>query len=299
MDGWELTRPDAARKWWWIFYVKPRARISRQRSGGLVADWWIASWKVAASPKEFDFSHAAFCSGHDFDFGIVAAWGIPALIATNGEFLTVGIGHHVIFRSFGIMEGHGGKGWIQYVLLLPFFLVTFFFSFFPWSFRVPKTLWNWWPSRGGDTFGWYLLVQAALVFLTFTLVRTKLPHYTLPAFPFIAIWLARAIPGLKIFKWAAAMAIFIFVLTIGCFLAVKPEFASHQLFEKAKPYLIPGMKFAAIEYNEPSLVWEFRGIVTNDMQTLDAKSGRRFFRENNPSILIVPTGFATKPISCF
>jgi hypothetical protein len=231
--------------------------------------------------------------------GIVGIWGIPALIATHGEFLTVGIGHHVIFRSVGVLEGHGGKSWFNYILLLPYFIVTFFFSFFPWAFRVPKALWNWCLSRAGDTFGWYLLMQAGLIFLTFTLVRTKLPHYTLPAFPFIAIWLARTIPDLKIFKWPAAMAVFIFVLTIGGFLAVKPVFVSHQLFEKAKPYLKPEMKFAACEYDEPSIVWEFRGIVTNYMQTLATNQAASFLRENHPSILIVPTSFYKTNIMFF
>ncbi|HEX3890275.1 MAG TPA: glycosyltransferase family 39 protein [Verrucomicrobiae bacterium] len=289
-SGWELTRPNSKKKWFWIFHASlalgflAKGPVAWLPIGGLFLGKWLR-------PKEFNFSLPRFAAGMILTFGIIAAWGIPALIATNGEFLTVGIGHHVIFRSFGIMEGHGGKGWLQYILLLPFFFATFFFSFFPWSFRVLKALWNWWPSRGGDTFGWYLLVQAGLIFLTFTLVRTKLPHYTLPAFPFIAIWLARAIPGLKIFKCAAAMTVFIFVLTIAGFSAAKPEFASRRLFEKAKPYLEPEMKFAAVGYAEPSLVWEFRGIVTNYMQTLDANQAAGFLRENNPSILIVPTGF--------
>jgi hypothetical protein len=291
-SGWELARPNAAhtRGWWWIFHASlalgflAKGPVAWLPIGGLLLGRWLR-------PREFNFSLSRFAAGMVLTLGMVAVWGIPALLATNGEFLTVGIGHHVLFRSFGVLEGHGGKGWIGFVLSLPFFFVTFFFSFFPWALRVPRALWNWWASSAADTFGWYLLMQAGLVFLVFTLVRTKLPHYTLPAFPFIAIWLARATPDLKIFKWASAMAIFIFVLTVAGFLAVKPEFVSHQLFEKAKPYLKPEMKFAAFGYDEPSLVWEFRGIVTNDMQTLDANQAAAFLRENNPSVLIMPTGF--------
>jgi len=296
--GWEWTCPDAAKRWWWIFHVSlalgflAKGPVAWLPIGGLLLGKWLR-------PKEFNFCLPRFAVGMILTLGIVAVWGIPALVLTNGEFFTVGIGHHVIFRSVGVLEGHGGKSWIKYILLLPYFFFTFFFSFFPWALRVPKTLWNWWPSRAGDTFGWYLLVQAGLIFLTFTLVRTKLPHYTLPAFPFIAIWLARAVPGLKIFRWAAVMTIFILVLTIGGFLAVKPEFASRQLFEKAEPYLKPEMKFAAVEYDEPSLVWEFRGIVTNYMQTLDANQAASFLRENHPSILIVPTSFYKTNIMFF
>src|SRR5439155_1993172 len=38
---------------------------------------------------------------------IVALWGVPALIQTHGEFFRIGIGRHVVGRSFGAMEGHG------------------------------------------------------------------------------------------------------------------------------------------------------------------------------------------------
>src|SRR5436305_5671509 len=40
---------------------------------------------------------------------MVALWGIPALIQTNGEFFTVGIGRHVVSRSFMTLEGHGAS----------------------------------------------------------------------------------------------------------------------------------------------------------------------------------------------
>ena len=64
-------------------------------------------------------------------------WGIPALIQTHGEFLRIGIGRHVIGRSFGAMEGHGSNSLGIYLLLLPFYFVTIFASFFPWSIKLP------------------------------------------------------------------------------------------------------------------------------------------------------------------
>jgi len=42
---------------------------------------------------------------------LVALWGIPALIQTHGEFLRIGIGRHVIGRSFSAMESHGSIRW--------------------------------------------------------------------------------------------------------------------------------------------------------------------------------------------
>ncbi|HTV75862.1 MAG TPA: hypothetical protein VMD57_02600, partial [Candidatus Baltobacteraceae bacterium] len=114
--------------------------------------------------------------------------------------------------------------------------------------------------------------------------------------PAIAIWLAReaergAIAGLKITRWATIMAVFTIALTTAGFLAARPEFISRQLFEKAKPLLKPEMKFAAVGYTEPSLVWEFRGAVTNYMQTLSPGQAVDFLRQTNPFVLIAPADF--------
>ena len=68
---------------------------------------------------------------------IVALWGVPALIQTHGEFFRIGIGRHVVGRSFGAMEGHGANSLGVYLLLLPFYFVTIFASFFPWSIKLP------------------------------------------------------------------------------------------------------------------------------------------------------------------
>src|SRR5260370_2285115 len=76
---------------------------------------------------------------------LVALWGVPALVQTHGDFLRIGIGRHVIGRSFSAMESHGSNSLGIYLLLLPFYFVTIFASFFPWSIKLPsltKKLWR-------------------------------------------------------------------------------------------------------------------------------------------------------------
>src|SRR5438067_10644744 len=68
---------------------------------------------------------------------IVALWGVPALVQTHGEFVRIGIGRHVIGRSFSAMESHGSNSLRIYLLLLPFYFITIFASFFPWSIKLP------------------------------------------------------------------------------------------------------------------------------------------------------------------
>ncbi len=151
-----------------------------------------------------------FALGVALMLAVVALWGIPALIQTRGEFFRVGIGRHVVGRSFMTLEGHGASSFGMYVLLLPFYFVTVFISFFPWSIKLPWLIRKLWrnreagvihlrqgyggqaaPGYSGIPIDIYLLSGIAVIFVIFTLVSTKLPHYTLPAFPLLALLLAR------------------------------------------------------------------------------------------------------------
>src|SRR5437899_11904568 len=98
------------------------------------------------------------------------------------------------------MEGHGANSLGMYLLLLPFYFVTVFISFFPWSIKLPWLVRKLWQNRSagvddpgysGNLIDTYLITGTAIVFIIFTFVSTKLPHYTLPAFPLLALLLAR------------------------------------------------------------------------------------------------------------
>src|SRR5204863_9965186 len=77
----------------------------------------------------------------------------------------------------------------------PFYFVTLYVTCFPSSKKFPcvsKQLW-----QRPDTTDDYLLTRTAIIFIIFTLVQTKLPHYTLPAFPLLALLLARRLAAEK------------------------------------------------------------------------------------------------------
>ena len=185
--------------WWWIFYLSlafgflakgPIAWTPLLAVAGLII--YTRDWQMLRRFK--------FAVGVSLMLVVVALWGIPALIQTHGEFFTVGIGRHVVTRSFMTLEGHGASSFGMYVLLLPFYFVTVFISFFPWSIKLPWLIRKLWRKReaGVDVPGYsgilidtYLLWGIAIIFVIFTLVSTKLPHYTLPAFPLLALLLAR------------------------------------------------------------------------------------------------------------
>ena len=222
---------------------------------------------------------------------LVGLWGVPALIRTNGEFLRIGIGRHVIGRSFIAMESHGSNSFGIYLLLLPFYFVTIFVSFFPWSIKLPSLTKKLWRQR--DQVDLYLLCGAAVLFVIFTLIKTKLPHYTLPAFPLLALLAARHIDSERFLKSAATVAICLY-LALAFFAApfAARFFPTKQLYRQARAELKPEMEFGAVDFQEPSLVWYFRSQVKGWMTPLNSKNASEFMSKSGARFVILPTEMA-------
>ena len=252
--------------------------------------------------------HFKFLGGTLLMLAVVALWGIPALVQTHGEFFAIGIGRHVVRRSLATMEGHGANSLGIYVLLLPFYFVTVFVSFFPWSIKLPWLIRRLWrnkeagfgaPGYSGEMIDRYLLTGIGIIFVIFTLVSTKLPHYTLPAFPLLALLLARhwcwyeaaAIRNGRSFFRSVAIATA--SLWIAIALVVPPLvaqfFPAYQLFRESHADLQPNMQFASVEFEEPSLVWYFRSRVQSFLTRLNKKSAVDFMSKPGPRFVIVPT----------
>jgi 4-amino-4-deoxy-L-arabinose transferase-like glycosyltransferase len=251
---------------------------------------------------------------------IVAAWGIPALVRTHGEFLRIGIGRHVIGRSFGAMEGHGWDSLGGYVVLLPFYFVTVFVSFFPWSIKLPSLVNRLRHKR--DNIDCYLVSGAAIIFVIFSLLKTKLPHYTLPAFGMLALLLGRhwtreekaprEIDGSKpdntrksneratevtrarslFTTMAVATACVWIAIALVVPLLVARFFPAYQLFRESRAYLQPNMQFACVDFEEPSVVWYFRSRVTSFLTRLNKKKAADFMSAPGPRFVIVPASLA-------
>ena len=248
--------------------------------------------------------HFKFLLGILLTLAVVALWGIPALIQTHGEFFSIGIGRHVIGRSFATMEGHGANSLWMYLLLLPFYFVTVFVGFFPWSIKLPSLIRNLWRERkaGLGAHGYnrneidaYLVAGTAIIFIIFTLVSTKLPHYTLPAFPLLALLLARhwqeaALPNRRfLFKTIAIITACAWIVIA---LVVPPMvarfFPAYQLFQQSRAELRPNMQFASVEFEEPSLVWYFRSQVTGFLMPVNKRRAAEFMNMPGPRFIVLP-----------
>jgi len=294
-SGWELTRPEPGSRvrWWWTFYLA--LTLGFLAKGPEI---WLPLLGLilgrSLRSQNFRLPVLATLAGFVLSVALMGLWGIPALRETQGQFLKVGLGEHVLHRSVGVINNHGLAGLLGFVALLPLYFVTFFISFFPWSLRVPPALMRWWPARREDAIGWYLLVQAAIVFVVFSLVRTKLPHYTMPAFPCLALWLALQIAeeknsGAWAVRRAAGMAVFIALLMFGFFPFARNYFLTENLWRAVQPHIRSETKVGCYGFTESSLVWRLRGGTTNDVVLGPEKNAADFLTNAPPFILVLPT----------
>jgi len=236
-----------------------------------------------------------FLTGMLGALAIVCTWGIPALIRTNGEFFKVGIGRHVVERSFNVMEGHGANSWNTYLAAMPFYFLTIFISFFPWSIKLPGLVKHLWRKR--DAIDKYLISGILIVFVIMSLVKTKLPHYTLPAFPLLSLLLARhlfELRGSPKFAKRAAIGAATAALAAAfiAFPLLAPTFPSAQLYQMSRNDLLPEMDFANVDYAEPSVVWYFRGRAHGFFRGLNPDQLEQFMNFPGPRFAIVPTSVA-------
>ena len=290
--------------WWFLFYISLALGFLAK---GPIA--WVPLLTVASTifyaPNLQLRRRFKFVRGILLMLAIVGTWGIPALIQTNGEFLRIGIGRHVIGRSLGAMEGHGWNSLGGYLLLLPFYFVTVFVSFFPWSIKLPALLKKLWHER--DDIDRYLLSGVAIIFIIFSLIKTKLPHYTLPAFGLLALLVARHWPGQAVFSQASpavrhrrslfgTIAVATACVWFAIALVVPPLvtrfFSAYQLFQVSRSSLAPNMQFASVVFEEPSLIWYFRSRVEGFLVPLNKRGATEFMSAPGPRFIILPTPVA-------
>jgi 4-amino-4-deoxy-L-arabinose transferase-like glycosyltransferase len=287
------TSNSEATGWWLSFYV---ALALGFLAKGPIA--WTPLLTLAAMKffvRDVELAKCfKFVRGVLLMLAIVALWGVPALIQTHGEFFKIGIGRHVVGRSFGAMEGHGANSLAVYLLLLPFYFVTVFASFFPWSIKLPSVARKLWRDR--DKIDIYLLAGAGIIFVIFSLIKTKLPHYTLPAFPLLSLLLTRHLVDRPQFLKRCAVAAASIYLVIALFVAPAAArfFPAAQLYRQCRDDLRPEMEFGAVDFQEPSLVWYFRSRVKGWMTPLNSASAGQFMEKEGARFVILPTALIPK-----
>ncbi|MFI4988721.1 MAG: ArnT family glycosyltransferase [Alphaproteobacteria bacterium] len=146
---------------------------------------WERRWRWLLALKPWPYAGLAIL--------VVLPWGLAIMLQSKGGFLAESVGHDLIGKVAGAQEAHGA--WPG------FFLATFWATFWPCSLLAGLAIpWVW--RRRRDDAVRFCLCWIAPSWLVFELVPTKLPHYTLPLFPAIALLAAAA--ALEPFQQPAA-----------------------------------------------------------------------------------------------
>jgi len=132
---------------------------------------------------------------------IVSPWLIAIGIATEGAFFANSLGGDFASKLIGEQESHGAPP--------GYFTLLVFVTFWPATIVLLPAVWFGIANRK-DPAVRYLLLWAATTFIMFELAPTKLPHYTLPAYPALAIlgamWVMRSVDVGQEGKFARLLA---------------------------------------------------------------------------------------------
>ena len=175
----------------------------------------------------------------------IAAWGLPALYATHGEFWHQGMGRHVIDRGLGAFDD-------RTTIPVLFYVGTALVSLFPWLGRVGSA-WEALRTARVDARAAFLASWLVGPYLIFAFYATQLPHYVLPAFPALCLLFFAAPEGAKR-RWARRW----FFIYHGFFLAIILFLALWLLFgpvhAPVRPMMLGmvgvlmGLEFVAVNF---------------------------------------------------
>jgi len=233
-----------------------------------------------------------------WSLAIVAIWAMPAYIQTHGDYWRMGLSEGIGQRMVTGMQGHGASSFTGYLVSLPLYLLIFWLSALPWSLLLLIERKKLFAGVKIDEADRYLLTNVAIIFIVFSLMATKLPHYTLPAFPFIALFFARRwmMSGLSPWLPIKLTVGFGVVFAVIAFVFIPTAMLNHgspspvgELVLKAanQDALSPETEFAMVDFQEPNVVWEMRRIVKGYGQSIPEADVISFLGQPGPRAVVL------------
>ena len=177
-------------KWFYLLYISMALGFLAKGPIALLIPLMTVALSSIFFPKESQNKNAVKQLVKESFYGlilttaIIALWGIPALIQTQGAYFDIGLNKHVIQRG---IESFNNRSYIPGVYYL--FIILIFIS--PWVSKLVPTLKRAWENKKEATYDLILLSWIFSTFLIFAFYKTQLPHYILPAYPAIALLIAK------------------------------------------------------------------------------------------------------------
>ncbi|MBW4560266.1 MAG: glycosyltransferase family 39 protein [Mojavia pulchra JT2-VF2] len=150
------------------------------------------------------------------------AWYVSQWQHYGNDFLQVHFQAQAFDRLGQAVEGNSGPPWYYIIELLKYA--------FPWLLFLPGGLYLSWKQRH-TAWGCLILISTIVYLLTISLMKTKLPWYVMPIYPFLAlaigvnlsyIWQERKF---KVKLWATFLALIAIISLAGCvyFIIADPQ----------------------------------------------------------------------------
>ena len=188
-------------RWFWVLWLSlGLGFLAKGPVAWIVPALGLVLWRFVFWRKAVAWRRLRVLPGMLVMLAPVVAWGVPALIETQGLFWQVGMGRHVVQRGVEVLNGRK--------FIPGYYLLTTWVSLFPWSFfvlpawQLMKSSW-----RPETAFLAACFVAPQIVFFFYA---TQLPHYVMPGYPAFVVLLAtawakegteegRAFPGLSVY----------------------------------------------------------------------------------------------------
>jgi hypothetical protein len=85
------------------------------------------------------------------------------------------------------------------------------------------------------------------------------------------------------------MTAMVLVLMLGFTAVVRSYFLTENLWRAVRPHVRAETKVGCYGFTESSLVWKFRGVITNTVVLGEEKNANDFLTNAPPFILVLPT----------
>ncbi|MDQ7012031.1 MAG: glycosyltransferase family 39 protein [Mariprofundaceae bacterium] len=198
---------------------------------------------------------------------IALPWYIAVGVLTDGEWLRGFLFHHNLDRFTDSLQGHRGFPGL--------YVVSFILGWFPWSGLLVCVLafgaWRLTRLRE-QPMRLFLLCWLGVFLIFFSIARTQLPNYMLPAFPaaavLIVLWLHRADESLhqKAWRWLAWTALAMgLILAAGGAVAIQRMWPGEWFYALALAPVAAGAAWWLKQRNGPPLTPVLAGMVATVM----------------------------------
>lgn len=155
---------------------------------------------------------------------LILPWYLLVSLKTNGEWIREFFFYHNVGRYTSSMEGHGAI-----FLITPLMVMV---GLLPFSIFIIQSFRSAWQERKENHLLLYSMVITLTVVVFFSFSKTKLPNYTVPAYPFLAIlfshYLARLHESLKRYQKISIITLIIYcvimiIIPLGLYYVLRTD----------------------------------------------------------------------------